>query len=232
MLVPNRKSCIALTFGLVCFATSPAFADRIKNPLALFAGLDKITGRIITFEVAIDETVQFGTLQVTPKICYTRPPTEAPQTDAFVDVTELTSTKEYNKLFSGWMFAASPGLHGVEHAVYDVWLTDCKGGKTVIANPVEQVAAPEPSPPPPAPGTVPRKKTPSPLPVPGTNAPADANGGSAGNGIDGAPINVGPAPGAKSAADPVPKKPKNTRKIVPVDPQPELDLNGLAPIPN
>ena len=157
MFLPTKKSRIALALGLVCITSSPAFADRIKNPLALFAGLDKITGRIITFEVAIDETVQFGTLQVTPKICYTRPPTEAPQTDAFVDVTELTSTKEYNKLFSGWMFAASPGLHGVEHAVYDVWLTDCKGGKTVIANPVKPVATPD-APPPPAPAPRPGRR--------------------------------------------------------------------------
>ena len=36
-------------------ATGPAQADRIRNPIAVFAGLDKITGRIISFEVAIDE---------------------------------------------------------------------------------------------------------------------------------------------------------------------------------
>jgi hypothetical protein len=24
------------------------------------------------------------------------------------------------------MFASSPGLHAVDHAVYDVWLTACK----------------------------------------------------------------------------------------------------------
>jgi hypothetical protein len=24
------------------------------------------------------------------------------------------------------MFAESPGLHGVEHPVFDVWLTNCK----------------------------------------------------------------------------------------------------------
>lgn len=67
-------------------AAGPAQADRIRNPTAVFAGLDKITGRIISFEVAIDETVQFGALQLTPRVCWTRPPTEAPQTDAFVEV--------------------------------------------------------------------------------------------------------------------------------------------------
>ena len=51
-------------------------AKPIKNPIAEFAGIDKITGRIITFDVYIDETVQFGALQVTPRICYSRPQTE------------------------------------------------------------------------------------------------------------------------------------------------------------
>jgi hypothetical protein len=107
-------------------APPPAHADRISNPVAVFAGLDKITGRIISFDVYIDETVQFGALQVTPRVCYTRTPTEEPRTDAFVEVDEITLNRKVQRIFSGWMFAASPGLNAVDHAVYDVWLTDCK----------------------------------------------------------------------------------------------------------
>jgi hypothetical protein len=118
--------------------SAPAFADKISHPKAVFAGLDKITGRIISFEVTGDETVQFGSLQVTPRSCFTRPPTEAPLTLGFVEVEEVSAKDESKKIFSGWMFAASPGLHGVEHPVYDVWLTDCKGGTTIIK---EEVAA-------------------------------------------------------------------------------------------
>jgi hypothetical protein len=103
--------------------------QRIANPQAVFAGLDKITGRIIKFDVAINETVQFGALQVTPRVCYSRPATETPNTDSFVEVDEVTLQGEIKRIFSGWMFAASPGLHAVEHPVYDVWLTDCKGAK-------------------------------------------------------------------------------------------------------
>ena len=102
--------------------------QRITNPTAVFSGLDKITGRIISFDVAINETVQFGALQVTPRVCYSRPPTETPNTDAFVEVDEVTLQGEIKRIFTGWMFAASPGLHAVEHPIYDVWLTDCKGG--------------------------------------------------------------------------------------------------------
>lgn len=113
-------------------AATPAAADRIKNTMAVFAGLDKITGRIISFEVNIDETVQFGALQLTPKVCWSRPTSEQPQTTGFVEVDEVTFDNKFRRIFTGWMYAASPGLHGVEHAIYDVWLTDCKGGTEII----------------------------------------------------------------------------------------------------
>ncbi len=119
---------------------APARADEIRNPTAIFAGIDKITGRITTFDVAIDETVQFGTLQVTPRVCLTRPQTEAPLTEGFVQIDDAENGK-MKRIFSGWMFAASPGLHGVEHPVFDVWLKDCVGGKEVTPAPAN--AAPE-----------------------------------------------------------------------------------------
>jgi hypothetical protein len=126
---------LPLAAGLACLAlgAAPALADKIKNPTAVFSGLDKITGRIISFEVSVDETVQFGALQLTPKMCYTRPPTENQNTTGFVEVDEVTLDNKYRRIFNGWMFASSPGLHGIEHAIYDVWLTDCKGGTEVIA---------------------------------------------------------------------------------------------------
>ena len=102
-------------------------AQKIPNNQAVFSGLDKITGRIISFDVAINETVQFGALQVTPRVCYTRPPTEAANTDSFIEVDEITLQGEIKRLFTGWMFAASPGLHAIEHPIYDIWLADCKG---------------------------------------------------------------------------------------------------------
>jgi hypothetical protein len=108
-------------------------AQKIANKKATFSGLDKITGRIINFDSDIGETVQFGALRVKTNACYTRPATEAANTDAFVEVDEITLQGEVKRIFSGWMFAASPGLHGVEHPIYDIWLTDCKQPE-VVAN--------------------------------------------------------------------------------------------------
>jgi hypothetical protein len=100
--------------------------QRVANPVAEFTGVDKITGRIITFDVYINETVQFGALQVTPRVCYSRPGAEEPKTDSFVEVDEITLDRKIRRIFTGWMFAQSPGLNAVEHPVYDVWLKDCK----------------------------------------------------------------------------------------------------------
>ena len=125
-------------------------AQKIVNKKASFSGLDKITGRIINFDEDIGETVQFGALRVKTDACYTRPATEAANTDAFVEVDEITLQGEVKRIFSGWMYAASPGLHGVEHPIYDIWLTDCKVPDTTIVSaqpdPPKPVAPPSPPP--------------------------------------------------------------------------------------
>jgi hypothetical protein len=123
-------------------------AQKIVNKKASFSGLDKITGRIINFDEDIGETIQFGALRVKTDACYTRPATEAANTDAFVEVDEITLQGEVKRIFSGWMYAASPGLHGVEHPIYDIWLTDCKAPDATVVS--VQPDAPRVASPPPA----------------------------------------------------------------------------------
>jgi hypothetical protein len=146
---------------------------KVTNKKATFSGLDKITGRIINFDEDIGETVQFGALRVKTSVCYTRPSTEAANTDAFVEVDEITLQGEVKRIFSGWMYAASPGLHGVEHPVYDIWLTDCKGPDQTIVS--AQPDPPKPPPPPQQKRPPPQKQAspqqPRPLPPPGYGQP-------------------------------------------------------------
>jgi hypothetical protein len=149
--------------------------QKIENTRAVFSGLDKITGRTISFDAAIGETVQFGALQVTARVCYTRPPTEATNTDAFVQVDEVTLQGEVKRIFSGWMFAASPGLHAVEHPVYDVWLTDC-GSPVKVAEPAVPVQ-----------------------PIPATAAPANPRPAATARTRQSAPAKQQPAPPAAPA---------------------------------
>lgn len=106
--------------------STPASAGPIQNPIAIFAGLDKITGTITTFEININATKRFGSLNVTPRVCNTRPLTEEPKTTAFIEVDENTLDGKLKRIFTGWMLAQSPGLNAVEHPVYDIWLTGCR----------------------------------------------------------------------------------------------------------
>jgi hypothetical protein len=126
--IPFRTAIFSLAIAalLGAPAVTAGAEEIIHNPVAEFSGIDKITGRIITFDVYINETVQFGALQVTPRICNSRPETETPKTTSFVEVDEITLDRKIRRIFTGWMFADSPGLNAVEHAVYDVWLKSCK----------------------------------------------------------------------------------------------------------
>ena len=153
----NRS--FAATFAVAFIGMAlPAAAQRIENQVAVFATLDKVTARILKLEVPLGQSVKFGSLKVTPRVCYSRPPTEPPKTTSFVEVEETQLDGQVKKLFSGWMFAESPGLNAVEHPVFDVWLTDCgqparaaasaaaKDGKAAAGAPAGQTPEEQPIP--------------------------------------------------------------------------------------
>lgn len=138
-----RKGLAALS--LATLMATPALADTIANPVAEFSGLDKITGRITKFDVYVNETVQFGALQITPRACYTKPPTETQRTSVFVEVDQVSLRGSVTRIFTGWMFADSPALNAIDHAVYDIWLIDCKQSSDVPPPSADgQGAAPAP----------------------------------------------------------------------------------------
>lgn len=124
-----RKTTLSILVAFVAALTLDAYsarAERISNALAVFAALDKVTGRVSPLEIKMGQTVTFGALKVTAKACYTRPPTETPLTSAFIEVDELLLDGSSRRIFTGWTFAESPGIHAVEHPTFDVWLTSCK----------------------------------------------------------------------------------------------------------
>jgi len=93
---------------------------------ATLRALDKITAKTLDIVVGIDETVAFERLAITLRTCNRTPPEEPPEVTAFLEVSENTLSGEELDLFTGWMFASSPGLSALEHPVYDVWVIDCK----------------------------------------------------------------------------------------------------------
>ena len=131
LVAPILRMAFSGTFCLAVLCTA-AQAETLANPVAELAGLDKITGRLTQFDVYIDETVQYGALQITPRACYTRPPNEVQRTSVFLEVDQVSLQGTISQVFSGWMFADSPALSALDHAVYDIWLVNCKSSSEVL----------------------------------------------------------------------------------------------------
>ncbi len=117
-----RLSIFCFTLLFPFFST--VFAQEV--PVVTLSALNKITAKLETLNVEQNETVKFGTLEITMRSCRSNPPEEAPESVAFLEVVDLGHSGEATKVFSGWMFASSPAVSSLEHAVYDVWVTDCQ----------------------------------------------------------------------------------------------------------
>ena len=124
---------LAAVAAALLVPAAPAAAQRLENQVAIFSALDKVTATIKKLKVPLNQTIEFGQLKVTPRACYSRPPTEQPKTTSFVEVEEVQLDGQQKKIFSGWMFAESPGLNAVEHPVFDVWLTGCEKPTNPVA---------------------------------------------------------------------------------------------------
>ena len=109
---------------IVLFFVSNASVSEAAE--AVLQGMDKVTARVSTFSAPINQSVTFGTLEIIAKTCVKRPVEEAPDTAAFLQISDQRPREARRALFSGWMFASSPALNPLEHPVYDVWVVDCK----------------------------------------------------------------------------------------------------------
>ncbi len=123
-------------FGLI------ASAHAGTKPTLLLRGLDKITGRAFDIVAPLNTPVKFATLTVTARFCYSTPQNETPETAAFVQIVDARPDKPVRRIFSGWMYASSPGLNGMQHPLYDVWAIFCRTNAPGMAAPVIASHAP------------------------------------------------------------------------------------------
>ena len=91
-----------------------------------FTLLHKVTAKIRPLELRLDEPVEIDDLRITMHDCLSTPPEEPPETKVFLTILENKNGEE-KRLFNGWMFASSPGINALEHAVYDLWPKACVG---------------------------------------------------------------------------------------------------------
>ncbi len=96
-------------------------------PAVVLQGLDKTTARVSTVVAPLGAAARFGTLEIVARACKKKPPTEPPESAAYLEIVDVRPDSPSVALFAGWMFASSPGISALEHPVYDVWVVDCRG---------------------------------------------------------------------------------------------------------
>jgi hypothetical protein len=122
--IPGFCGLLALCLGLPASAlTGDDFS--VVGTGARLQALDKVTARVSELELGVGESVTYGSLKITLEACRKTPPTEEPESAAFLAIDDDPPDAEARRVYSGWMFASSPGLAALEHPVYDVWLLDC-----------------------------------------------------------------------------------------------------------
>ena len=129
-MMQNSMKKSILAFFIFIFSISVVFATEVPMGVAVLRGLDKVTGRTSTFSIPVGQVGQFGKTFIVPEACYTHPPEEFPENSAFLYVFEKSLKGENVELFKGWMFSSEPALSSMEHPVYDIWLIECREGKT------------------------------------------------------------------------------------------------------
>ncbi|MFO1189227.1 MAG: DUF2155 domain-containing protein [Alphaproteobacteria bacterium] len=118
-----HRSLLLGAAALIACIDTTAYAQSVAATLRV---LDKVTARANTVDAVIGQPVSFGTLRIVVRSCKKNPPEETPESAAFLEIDDVRSGRPVKHLFKGWMFASSPGLHALEHPIYDVWVIDCK----------------------------------------------------------------------------------------------------------
>ena len=128
-----RAACLAAGAGLavVLLPLAGVAQPTIEHRVAVLQGLDKVTARIELLEVPLGEETLYGSLAIRAQACLETPPTEPPESVAFLEIDVVAADGGRQPAFVGWMYASTPGLSALEHPVYDVWVIDCRAPLSV-----------------------------------------------------------------------------------------------------
>jgi len=114
-------------------AEKPPPPRRARYDVAVLEALDKITAETLVFEAPVGKPIRYKGLIFTVRACERSSPEEAVEDSiAYLTIDSQPRaeaghpTPPARQVFKGWMYAASPGLHPLEHPVYDAWVINCR----------------------------------------------------------------------------------------------------------
>ena len=174
--------------------TVQAPTRRVRYDIAILQALDKVTAESMRFEAPVGRPIRYKSLVFTVRACERTAPDE-PIDDSIAYLTVDSQPRTApgkpalppRQAFKGWMYASSPGLHPLEHAVYDAWLITCRAQAPApgaapavipaaaapkpVAKPAATVAPPAPAAAKPSPTPAPAAPRPPPAAAPPVAGP-------------------------------------------------------------
>ena len=116
-------------FFVVLFFSNQLLSEPLQKQYANFKLLDKISNKLTTKTIAVNESDLIGTLNIKVYLCYTEPPNEIPEDYVLLDVKDNCQEEEIS-IYKGWMISSSPDVTPLEHPIYDLWLLGCSNDNT------------------------------------------------------------------------------------------------------
>ena len=112
---------------LALLLAAPAAAQEWRpQRVAEVQALDKVTARVTTLRAALNQPERYGSLTITVRACYARPPDEVPDASAWFEILDSRAPANGAPVFRGWMFAEAPGVNMLQHPVYDIRILECR----------------------------------------------------------------------------------------------------------
>jgi len=106
---------------------------RTRYDVAVLQALDKVTAESLVFAAPVGKPIRYKGLIFTVRACERSTPDE-PVADSIAYLTIDSQPRTdpgmpaplVRQVFKGWMYASSPGLHPLQHPVYDAWVISCR----------------------------------------------------------------------------------------------------------
>ena len=98
----------------------------LNSSQAILIGLDKITAKSTEIVISLNESKEFGPLEIKILKCGKIKINNKIDSVAYMQVKDLTKNEnEKVFIFNGWTFASDPSLTPFDHAIYDLQLLNC-----------------------------------------------------------------------------------------------------------
>tara|TARA_B100001123_G_C15261121_1_gene1006619 strand:+ start:1494 stop:1868 length:375 start_codon:yes stop_codon:yes gene_type:complete len=113
-------------FYIVLSLSLNTYADPIEGNLVEMQILDKITARVKTVNINVNESIIFETLNIEIYTCFKNPPEKIPENFVLLKIYDQSNSDQKKMIYQGWMISSSPAITPLEHPIYDLWLINCK----------------------------------------------------------------------------------------------------------